>query len=372
MSFRKKRIIIAIGLILLIVASILTWRFFFNRPDKVNYLIQGVPYHGIYNLFFRGADSTAISSIISVLGYWGDTRFTLNEIKMKFPPGEQVKSEGLENFFKESGYETYRWSSSEADGEIDIIKRYINSQKKVPVIVLQRRSLNETFVNSGFRVVIGILEKDKKIIVHDHDFGNNYEILFHDFEEMSAPNARAILAAWPSEKIKNQIKGPDYSAPYPERLEAMDELGEAMVTKAVSAIDNYRKGEMEDALKLYSEFIGDSSFVQFPLAFKLWWLSVFAGINVEANKPEEAIKIITEQVLPFNKRINEAPAGWFVPPEDRLFYPYIILSKAYLKKDQKDMAVSNYNEAREIAESSALAKQEIDRWFSQLEESLGI
>ena len=85
-------------------------------------------------------------------------------------------------------------------------------------------------------MVIGIFDDEKKVIVHDHLLGNNYEISYQDFENMFLPNARAILAVWPSDKIKGIIKGPNSQTSYPPRLEAMDKLGPVLALTWADAV----------------------------------------------------------------------------------------------------------------------------------------
>ncbi len=122
-------------LLLIILAVGLTggW-FYYTRILKVevNYLIPGVPYNGIYNLYFGSPHSAEISSILNILGYWGDERFGLSELVEKFPPGRITHTRilDIEKFFKDNGYETYQWFSGEPGDEIKEIKKFVNSQKK--------------------------------------------------------------------------------------------------------------------------------------------------------------------------------------------------------------------------------------------------
>ncbi len=238
----RKKFWITIGLALLILAGLAGGWFYYFQIYHVNYLIKGVPYNGIYNLFFERADSTLISSMMDILGYWGDKRITLSQLLEKFPPPDITRKpappasiQDVKKFFEENGYETYYWTSTDSGKEIKEIKKFVNSVKKIPVVVYQKRSFDEESSAKAFRVVIGIFDRDKKVIVHDHNFGNNYEISYQDFEKMFRNDARVILAVWPSDKIKGQIAGPNYNAPYPSRLEAMDRVGNILAAEKAEA-----------------------------------------------------------------------------------------------------------------------------------------
>ncbi len=382
MNVSKKQIIVIILIAFFVLAGV--W-FYYFRISPVNYLIPGVPYNGVYNLFFQRADnlffqradSKVISSAMDVLGYFGDKRISLSQLQEKFPPPNILVSsvpapfsiQDVKKFFEENGYETYYWTSADAGNEIKEIKKFVNSAKRVPVMVLQRRSPEGTFMN-GMRVVIGIFDKDKKVVVHDHDFGNNYEISYDDFEKMFQSDARAILAVWPSEKIKEVVSGPDYNASYPQRLETMDKVGSILAIKRGEAESYWWRGNFEKSKALYKEIIDDANFKYFPRAFQIMTVSSLASVEIQLKQFDEAIKEIKDRALPLNYNINEPSEGWFLPEGEKLCYPYIVLSRAYLRKGEKDLSVSNYNEAKKIANSNGVSEEQFQTWFGQLEKEI--
>lgn len=171
--------------------------FYYSRILAVNYLISGVPYNGVYNLYFREANTSEISSVLDILDYWGDKRFSISDLRREFlysesatstvfSPPPSVNISEIQNFFIRNGYKTSGWLSVEASNVIKEIKQFVNSEKKVPVIILTIRTLDEknniSLVN--FQVVIGIFDNSQKVIVHDHYYGNNYEISYTDFTKM--------------------------------------------------------------------------------------------------------------------------------------------------------------------------------------------
>lgn len=364
-SLRKK--VIALSVIAIAILGFLIWFFYYasyNFPsysEEVNYTIPGVPYNGISTLFFKNADSTTLSSISDITRYWGDKRFRLSDFKKAFPsireraeydsaiPAATLSS--LKSFFENNGYETY-FETSSAGKEIQTIKKFINQKKKIPVIVFQKRSADPSIAASGYRVVIGIYENQNKVIVHDHDFGNNYEISFEDFNKMCVKDACSILAIWPSDDLKSKISGPDFSSPYPKRIENADKLGNLLVWGA-KIEEYYWKKDYVNQNLLLDKFIKDESFTYFPAACRMEFLSSFANSFIDINQSEKAIEMINNEILPLynDPKINEMPEGW-EPPKGRLSYPFFVLSRAYLKSGQKDLAISTYREVIKIRQDN--------------------
>lgn len=321
---------------------------------RVNYLIPGVPYYGFYNHYFQlqlelpRSNPTVLSSVVTLLAYWGDNRFDLADLAEEFPSGGLFSTKEMEEFFIKNDYQTYRWTSRTAGGEIDEIKKFINPGKKVPVIIFQRASFEPVSPFLRYHLGIGVFDQDQKIVVHDYYFGNNYEISYDDFEEMFSPNARSILAVWPSEELKEIIEEPNHQVAYPVRLENMDKIGNLLVTKRARANQYAMSDEFEKAeeLSLYEDYFNDPSFKYLPPALQVFELCFWAVYYSE--DPDKMIEIITERILPINHNLDEAPEGWILTPQDKFVYPYYLLSQAYLKKGERDLALQAYNEAKQI------------------------
>ena len=358
-----KKLTVSILVFLLIIIGLSSAWFYFYVLQKeeigkeepaeegINYLISGIPYNGFYNLYFHRADSTVISSIMSILGYWGDQRFDLSYLKEKFPRAELFSSLEIKEFFEENGYSVFRWLSQESGGELEQVKKFVNPAKKTPVMVFQKSLLDPENLTTRYRLVIGVFDKDEKVVVHDHYFGNNYEISYEDFEKMFQPNARAVLAVWPSDSLEGVINGPNDNVVYSPRLDEMDKLGNLLTIKILKTLYYSRvyKDEPEKTTPLFEDFINDDNFQYFPLAFQVSFLSYLANWHLDhLGNPDETIKIITEQILPLNHDIGQASEGWFVPPQERLAAPYYLLARAYLQKGQRELAIENYQEMKQI------------------------
>jgi len=358
MGKQTKIAIIVLGALILIGGGLFYYHYYYQPP--VNYLIPGVPYYGFYNHFFD-ADSSVITSVADILDYWGDERFNLTDLMGLFTKSGIFTSGNLQNFFKENGYETYRWTSTQEGGELSQIKKFVNDNKKTPVLVYQNRSVDSRRIAKGFRVVIGVLDRDKKIVVHDHDFGNNYEISYENFQKMFQVDTRAILAVWPSNDLIRDIKGPDFNKTYSNRLTAMDKVGELLIKGADSLIF-YDKGDYERSVHLHRELVEDPGFSYFPPAHRIIMLGflVNSQLRLSSTTPtviDEVIKFINAEMLPLNNNLSASYDGWTEQVEffknhgysvDKFAQPYYFLGKAYLYKEEKTLAKRNFEEALKI------------------------
>ena len=226
-NIRKPQLVIYIAILLLAIGAGIGW-WYFTVGKPVNYLIPGVPYHGYYNHFFDAFASPVMSTAM-ILGYYGDSRFSLKELmdEQYFRRGSGFFRYGkfdlgdLGSFLKERGYEV--WFADPRKSVLGEIKKFVNPKRNVPVVVVLRSSGSPEAQASDFGLVIGIFDKNRKVVLHDFLYGNNYEVAYDDFTQRAVPSA--ILAAWPSEELAPQLKGPDTAYAYPPRLKAMDIVG---------------------------------------------------------------------------------------------------------------------------------------------------
>lgn len=359
----KKLYLLPIILVLILVAAFFVYFFVKTQGEKVNYLIQGVPYYGVYTNYFD-ADDTFVTSLYDVLNYWGDTRFTISELRNKIPsdPHNNFFSRS-EEFLKENGYEFYQWNSGKSGGELSEIKKFVNPIKKIPTLVFQRRTLNSDNPVVGVRLVIGVFDSQKKVITHDHDFGNNYEISYKDFLSMFAPQFRLILAIWPSDKLRPLLK-PDNIGEYPARLAIMDKAG-TLLMRGAYAVKLENAGLLNESSKQYRAFTEDPDFNIFPPAYRISFYSGYAHLLVLMDRTEEAIDIIKEKALPINNNLDEPSEGWtgqievfrVMPRSEKKFAtPYIVLAEAYIKDKNIAKARENLEKALKIYSGSAEAK----------------
>jgi tetratricopeptide (TPR) repeat protein len=361
---KKKSFFLLISAIIFITVIAGGFLYYF-KVFQINYLIPGVPYNGIYNLYFRNANLTSISSVMDIFGYWGDKRFSIDILREKFSDEKTATSSfsSAKSFFEENGYETYEWLSPEPGGEISQIKKFVNPSKKIPVIVFQKNAAES--IVSGFKVIIGVFDGEKKIVIHDHYFGNNYEMSYDDFENMFTGNSRAILAVWPKEELLSQIDGPNYNVSYPSRSETMDKVGNFLAIKQAEIIYYLNINDYQKVSASLKEFIENPIFEKnFPIFFQLQTISTLASTYAILNQADEAIKIINEQVLPLNHDLNQPSQDWFIPDQKKLVVPYYILALSYLEKGEKALALNNYKEMLKIKDEAIKENGGIDDFGS--------
>ncbi len=263
-------------------------------------------------------------------------------------------------FFQDNGYETYRWTSTKPGSELEEIKKFVNSSKKIPVIVYQKESVSPDSESLNFRVIIGVMDKEKKVIAHDNFFGNNYEISYQDFQAMFQPDARAILAVWPNKELAKKIKGADHAMIYPQRLAVMDQLGEHLV-KSSDALTYYYQKNYEKSFQVYQEFLSDPKMNSYPPAYRVVFYNFQATLYFALNKPDEVIKFLTNQSLPINDNLNQPYGTWTEQvelfekdpgfkdyKEHKFLTPYYWLAKAYLLKNDRESAGNYFEEILKI------------------------
>lgn len=362
MTKKTGHIIIFSVLIVVLGLFGISWQYF--NKQQVNYLIPGVPYYGFYNHFFD-ANSTFVTSVADILGYWGD------EVALPVLFSALTKDDKdnsiylttlqLQKFFQAKGYETYRWTANEPGGEINEIKKFVNPNKKIPVIVFQKRSNDSAESAMGSRVVIGVFDGQRKMIVHDHDFGNNYEISYKDFEAMFQPNARAILAVWPSDALAKKIKGPDFSRAYPERWPEMKKIGQLLM-KGADSMMFYSQKNYGKTIQLSQELVDDPNFDYLPPAHRVYIYSFLAKnrLSIFLKNPiafDGAIAFINTKILPLNNNLSQPYKNWTEQVnffknhnynEDKFVYPHYLLGWAYLQKGDKELARKNFEEVLKI------------------------
>ncbi len=355
--------IILFAILILVLASLLAVGFFYWRMPEVNYLITGVSYYGFYNFWSQRIDSNIITSVMEVLGYWGDKRITLADLQKQFPIPKDLSTDPIsiyqiKKFFEDNGYKTSVWVSAKPGDEISEIKKFVNQDKKIPVIVYQERSLDDQSKTKNYRVVIGLFDQDKKIVVHDFYWGNNFELSYEEFNKYFNDHTRAILAVWPSKEISGQISGPNSNFSYSPRIEAMDKLGKLLTNEITSAtVAAIFYNDFEKSSVLSETVINSPDFEYFPLAFQVDYMVSLAKTYIKLEKIDKTIDLLNNRVLPINHDLKKLPLNW--EPQilqNEQIHPYYLLAQAYLKKNLKDLALVNYKKAK-------LVKERIEKEF---------
>ena len=323
--------------LLVILIGAFGYYFYTSYESPVNHLIEGVPYYGVYNLY---PDFTSSSiSIATVLRYYHDERISFGDLKKKFPDSRHDTDDlshfrNALSFFETQGYNTFSLGLASKKGkEINEIKKYIN--KDIPVIVIQQKRLdtkNDDIERFGWRVVIGVFDDKKEIIVHDASLGNNYVFSYADFEKLFIPGARRMLAVWPKDELAQSLSKPGNDQPYPEKSLVAegfyDIIGAAGRARAAAAAadalcssidydDDPTPEQVSEFIRFHKESIKHRDEVINNPVFKDM-LSIFQFRNkfwkarslVRIGEISKAREILLNELIPANKNLNETTEGF--------------------------------------------------------------
>jgi len=339
---------------------------------KIDYIIPGVPYIGIYNhkdLFSHIIGDTA-SAVASILEYWNPGKNNLVEISRAFRPrsGVLIGDNSIINFINKtySDYNVERVNIS-----IDEIKNYINPSSRTPLFLFlaidRNQPLNVTYHPAT--VLIGIKESEKKLIFHNYWLGNNYEISYDEFNELwgrMRPDERnTYLVIRPknlTEKLKELTSRETIS--YPQRSSIME--------KAVNIFKNYAIGVGGNHLGLnnlaidyFSRVIKDSNFeAYFPPYYKVMVLYQLGELFLKQKDYSNALNY-TNKAIELNQNLDKPFKDWpgyevrSNKPDiiDRISGPYRVLGD--IEKELKDFkkAKEAYEKALEIQPTNSAARR---------------
>ncbi|MDP3785188.1 MAG: C39 family peptidase [bacterium] len=323
--------------LLVILIGAIGFYFYTSYEPPVNHLIEGVPYYGVFNLY-PDYTSSAIS-IATILRYYHDERVSFKELKNEFPDSRH-DDDNLSNFqkslkfFEGQGYKTFSINlraQNYKGNEVNEIKKFI--KKDIPVIVIQQKRLDtksDDIEKFGWRVVIGVFDDKKEVIVHDASLGNNYVFSYSDFEKLFVPGASRMLVAWPKDTLAPSLPKLGNGLPYPKRSMVMENayaiIGAAGRARAASATADALCRKMPDnptseqineyimlnkeSIRYRDEVISSPAFELMPPLFqfrnKLWRAKSLRNTG-DVSKARE---IFINELIPANKDLNQTTEGF--------------------------------------------------------------
>lgn len=360
--------VIATGLILFVVKYKGMFQISKESPKQADYIIQGVPYKGLYN---HKGDNNRIAgdvsaAVASLLEYWNPGQIKPLEVSSCFHGlqfASMLEIRGCITKFGDYDIQKVHLNNDE-------LKKYVNSEAKTPLLFFLPVSLDQpldvTYIPA--KLLIGIEESQKKVILHDFWFGNNYEVSFDDFNklwEKTRPNFRnTYLAVQPKDWL-NKLKEINSRkiAAYPSRTSIMDQAHGMFQNYALGF--GAQKGGMNDvAQKYYSDVLNDPKFEDyFPPFFKVNTFTKLAAVELAQGNLDQALVHATKAVElnhdleePFkdwpgygigkNKKGNRGVASG----------AYKILGDIYQKQKKYQLAIDNYQKTLNIHPGNAGAK----------------
>lgn len=343
-------VLITVGLLL--VLGIVGYYFFGNSTKE--YTIPGVPYWGTYT--GTRLNTSAAFATYTLLQYWGDKRFTPDDIAEEFPPiftGIQNPQTypRIDEFFVKNEYEVEDVPAE----KLKEIKGLIN--KGVPVILKQKITPETPFNEKVevLRVFIGYSDKRKVLIAHDNNFGNNYEITYSDFNELNDGISYGLIVR-PNTGL--EVSGPNTSVAYPPRKPTMDSESMKRIQIYWATIDqitfkNEKKPYPEafpQIRELWEKIFAEEDFNKLHPAGRVLASYTLAIIYTrESKEHQKAINILNQITIPLlSQKFSEPFGDWERTIsqevyESRWWYisPKFLLATAYFR-------AGNETEARKI------------------------
>jgi tetratricopeptide (TPR) repeat protein len=367
---KKLGIVATIVVVLVLLLIGIAYVFKNNFFSKTNYIIQGVPYIGIFNhkgdLASFGLSDTQ-AAIYAIMEYWDPGKNNPNEINSYLGKLKRKSYADVIGFFnkKHSGEYSARLVDFKKATDFE---KYINSSSKTPLLILLPIDAQQPIDNyKPAKILIGIEENRKVLTFHDFWLGNNYEINFDDFDKLAAKSKGKFIAIQPTnlnEKLQelSSRSMPSYSA----RTTVMDKCENAFKNYAIGRVAANNK--MNDVAKQYIERVrSDSCFEQyFPNVFKMGtyiYLTNFAVLTKSPTAIDLANKAISlNQNL--NKPSNDWP-GFEIPGNkngisDQSSEPYWMAGRVYMQLGDLQKAKENFEKALDINPNYIQAKKELE------------
>jgi len=301
----------------------------------VDYVIPGVPAVHIYSEVLSNTPIRTIDAAVlyMVLKYWGltDEEINIEKLASEFPPSKSsVSNEEILNYIKKLGYEYD--VKVEKISTIQDLKKYINSNTRTPLIFSSARDI-KNLSNRVRRVLIGILETKKKVVVHDFHRGNNYEIPFDEFkilQEGASPDyesAYLYLVIQPPKKDGVILNDQPIEQKPPERTALMesDALAEIFTDIGIGL----ETSDPQTKASLIKNAVDHPQYSE--LMAKHWQVyhwSQLARALIELEEYDSAKEAI-DAAFSLNHDLDKPEPGWPSYPTKELHSPWAALKEYY-------------------------------------------
>lgn len=353
---KKRTVLFFVGLVASIAIVVSGLYIAYEKTFAQAYLIQGVPYWGLY--VGTNLANPATADAYSILTYWGDGRFTPNQISKLHPSWRKSQMATqilLRDFLIKNGYDVRVLPTQEINELIPYIK------ENTPLVLVQRMGTDTPEFLVTSRLLIGYDNKNKILIFHDYLFGNNYEITYENYESLLDNNNGALIVT-PGEALKAEIKGPDPSLEYPKRLTIMDSPEQrdiAIKVAMVSYLNNlYKTTGVQTGLRivqLLEDILASEGFKNLhPVARISMSVDLARMYTNELGEHERAVSILINTTLPLlDYDLYEPFEEWgrdgsLVYSSSWRIAPWEILGTAYLRLGEKKKARESFEQALKI------------------------
>lgn len=337
--------------------------YFLAEELPKTHLIPNVTYYGQYlGSILSNQEPVAIRTILS---YWGNDNIsdeTLNQLfeVKQYDPKPELNLASIENFFTTNNLKA---TALYLTDPLEIKSLIANN---VPVYVQQQLASNVSEELYSTRVYIGYSDVEEVFIVHDNNFGNNFQISYSEFEKISDEFAAFIMVTPPNYSLSKTPNMPsaEYSD-YPSRLGIMDDLELRDLQILIIQLGHLKRRAALDKVNLVDEsVILLENIIEHPAFEKLhpaarYSFSYNLAGSYLGEKPnyERAIEILETLTLPLQENFDfTQPFGEWDRKMDPSVYsrpfwtaaPWAGLGFLYLKVNQPEKARSAFNKALEL------------------------
>lgn len=369
-KIRENKLFVGISLVIILFIVIISFwsvknykTLISNKLDIMNsaYIIPGVPYYGVHN-HFAGYLEGNTNSVFSVIEYWNPGLIeSLKAKKNNLYVGNLSEVStifGKENFTAQ----TIKLSLSD-------LKKYINPEIKTPLLLSLPISVDQPITVKYYplTLLIGINEKEQKLIFHNYWLGNNYEISYNEFNQLenslpiSQRNLYVVIQPTNlNEKLK-EISQRKIEA-YPARTSIMQN-GEQMLKYYAIGSGAYGLKMNNIAREYLLKSENDTNFDEYlPPFFKTWMDNAIGQIYYDENDLDNAL-LYAQKAVAENHDLNQPFKDWLgieldwrSGDETRFSSSYNLLGDLYRAKKDFQKAKDSYTEALRITPDSLRAK----------------
>ncbi len=383
----KILLFVFLGVIILALIVFFAWNHWRTKnmiqenplAQKIDYIIPGVPYYGIYNhkesASFLSTDKPA--AIASVLEYWNPGKNNFQTIDQFFPNLVERKEfdkprswDEIKNFVNSQG----NYVTEIEELIIDDLKKYVNPKTKTPVIITLAIDQNQP-VNIPYytmKVLIGIKESEQKLVFHDFWFGNNYELTYDEFNKLAEktnPRFKNKYLVIQPKDINNKLKeinnASNTNSLDPKRTQ-LTNINSQMLLNYILGSAVLKYGLPSRMAIDYSEKVkNEASFESsFPPIFKTLLFFRLAQAYLALDDLDNALAAALKSVE-LNHDLDKPSGDWpgyeiaynSASNKGQLSNSYRILGDVFNKRGAPEEAKYNYQKALEIYPENQLAQE---------------
>jgi hypothetical protein len=380
-SNKKTKLLFAviIAVIILLVAGFFLWRIWQNKNVSADYIIPNVPYFGIHN--HKGNNNVlgpeTPSAVASILEYWNPGENSLQEINdnvLAELRDQGVSNENLLTFDKiKAAVSTLGdYNSEVVNLKVSDLKTYVNRAARTPLLVFLPVKADQPIGINYFpaSVLIGVKEKENKLVFHNFWLGNNLEISYEDYSKMinnMAPNMRNNYLVIQPKKLNEKLKEVEgrRNTPYSSRTSIMEKGSEMLKNYAIAQEGSTMN--IEEPTKTYLEkIIQDPEFENyFPPYLKVLVYSELAKIYLDKDN-SKAIEYV-QLSIDLDHDIDQPFKDWMgyeCALNSPSHYgessrPYVLMGDIQIKQNNVSAANDAYAKALEISPKNLLIRNRL-------------